>query len=265
MRIAFARATQIRTHALLKGIVASGDELVSAGEPAHAAVCQWWGDAVGLYARGYRRVLVCELGHLGDRGRSSSLSWDGSGLHAVAPERPEPPLEAWRGRTGSYALLLGQVPFDWAVRVALEGEHYGQWLSETRSAVTRLTGLPVRVREHPELACLKPTPGNRRRPTLREELEGARIAVTLNSTSAVEAVCMGVPTVVLDRRGCMASSVSAEFGGPWHIEPANRRAWVNRLARLQWTLAELESGEAWRAVRDMVAADLKRQPLQRIA
>ena len=63
---------------------------------------------------------------------------------------------------------------------------------------------------------------------------------------------MGVPTVVLDLRGCMASAVSATFARITWTEPANRRAWVNRLARLQWSHAELESGQAWQAMRGVL-------------
>lgn len=88
-------------------------------------------------------------------------------------------------------------------------------------------------------------------PSLRAELEGAQIAVTLNSTAAVDAIVMGVPTVVWDRRGCMAAPVSARFG-PRLLEEPGRRAWVNRLARLQWSMEELRDGSAWKAIRGVL-------------
>lgn len=252
--------------ALCKGIVAAGDEVfrLNGGAPPDAtvAVASNWGAAVDLYGMGYERVAVVECGYLGNRNWWCSLSLDGlngRGIHAETPERPEPMLEPWRGARDGYALILGQVPTDWAVRVALK-HPYEAWLAETTRDLER-RGYEVRFREHPYVTALKPAPPEPPRdramrhrarlpppprPTLRQELEGARIAVTLNSTSAIEAVCMGVPTIVYDR-GCMAWAVSSEFGS--FAEPSNRRAWVNRLVRLQWSMDELGDGTAWRAIR----------------
>lgn len=266
MRVVIQAASQPRVRALVRGIEAAGDEPVTIAWAATAdvAVCQWWGGARTLYELGFKRVLVCELGYLGDRHREwSSLAWDGlagRGIHVEGPERPPPPLEPWRINMDGYALILGQVPTDWAVRLALKSTRYEAWLEATKRRLEDY-GYTVRYRKHPEVAALDPHPPSSprerwrrqpppKRPTLREELEGARLAVTLNSTAAIEAVCMGVPTVTLDRRGCMAGPVSAEFGGLWlDQEPPHRRAWVNRLARLQWSKAELEDGTAWRAMK----------------
>jgi hypothetical protein len=255
--------------ALARGIRAAGDELVPPGERADCAIAKYWGDALRLYELGHKNVLVCELGFLGDRRKWCHLAWDGlagRGIHVAGPERAPPVLELWQARSAGYALLLGQVPDDWAVRLALKDTPYAWWIAETRRMLER-HGFEVRYRKHPELAMLDPLPPRPpsdwrrrrelrqtvapRRPTLREELAGARIAVTLNSTSAIEAVCLGVPTWTLDRRGSMAGAVSAELGGRWlSEEPPHRRAWVNRLARLQWSLEELADGTAWRALRD---------------
>lgn len=276
MRVAYLRATQWRILSLLNGIGLAGDEHFSTTESADVtgtdvAVVQWWGDAVRARALGYRRVLVCELGYLGDRHMVwSSLSWNGlngRGTHGLGPERyPEPLLEPWRPRPfAGRALILGQVPDDWAVKCALKGS-YEEWLREATLELER-RGYSVRLRKHPEVAALDPLPGEpprerllRRRarqplpprPTLREELAAAGIAVTLNSTAAIEAVCMGVPTVVWDRRGCMAGSVSAEFTARGLEEPSNRRAWVNRLARMQWSKRELEDGSAWKTMKELI-------------
>lgn len=243
--------------ALMRGIAAAGDELVNLAVSPHSAVdcvaVQWWGDAVRAQALGHLRVLVCELGWLGDRHREwSQLAWDGlngRGIHGLGPEREPPPLEPWRVRSDGYALILGQVPNDWAVRLALKDRTYSEWLADA-TELLELCDFEVRYRPHPEVAALDPS--HARRPTLLEELEGARLALTLNSTAAVQAVCAGVPTVVMDRRGCMAAGVSASCSGLWlDREPPHRRAWVNRLARMQWSMAELESGEAWITLRSL--------------
>lgn len=268
MRVATAHDTKARLVALKAGILAAGDELVQAGELADVAIASNWGAALHLQRMGYR-VAVCECGWLGNRNWWCSLSLDGlngRGIHVEAPVRPEPELEPWRARESGYALLLGQIPHDWAVKCALEGMTYEQWLLETTRVLERAYGFQVRYRMHPEVYMLQPhepepprarlmrtrarvpKPGQ---PSLRAELEGAQIAVTLNSTAAVDAIVMGVPTVVWDRHGCMAAPVSARFG-PRLLEEPGRRSWVNRLARLQWSMEELRSGLAWRALREVL-------------
>jgi hypothetical protein len=246
VKVAIYHTTKARLNALTRGIVANGDATVEVTQLADVAVASNWGDAIQLYSMGHRRVAICECGYLGNRNWWCSLSLDGlngRGIHAEGPERPEPELAPWRGARSGYALILGQVPDDWAVRVALKWP-YADWLRETTLDLDR-RGYEVRFRQHPYEAQ-KDRTLTKQPPPLLEELAGARIAVTLNSTSAVEAVCAGVPTVVHDR-GCMAWPVSAEYGSL--AEPSNRRAWVNRLARLQWSMDELGDGTAWRAIR----------------
>lgn len=252
MRVAVPQTTKARVAALCRGITASGHELVPVGQSAAVAVASNWGAALELYHMGYRNVAVCECGYLGNRNAWHSLSWDGlngRGVHAQAMERPEPHLEPWRGERAGYALLLGQVPTDWSVKLALGSMPYAAWLEETTRTLERF-GFVVRYRPHPEtsMADLART---KQPPPLREELAGARIAVTLNSTSAIEAVCQGVPTIVWDEAGSMAAPVATKFSTDPRLtynEPPNRRAWVNMLARLQWSSDELETGSAWRAI-----------------
>lgn len=269
MRVALPNDTKGRLVALRAGIIAAGDVVVAADEDADCAVGSNWGAVLALRKK-YDHVAVCECGYLGNRNWWCSISWDGlngRGRHGLAPERPEPELEPWRERSDGYALILGQVPTDWAVRVALEELGYTSYngLFLNMRAALKLRGYDVRVREHPEVVMSRPLPPESPRdrklrriarepkpkaqPSLRAELEGARLAVTLNSTAAIEAVCMGVPTVVYDR-GSMAGRVSSTLGGPFG-EPTNRRTWVNQLARMQWSMAELEDGTAWRAVRSL--------------
>ncbi len=252
MRVAVPQTTKARVAALCRGISASGDELVPVGQSAPVAVASNWGSVLELYGMGYARVALCECGYLGNRNAWCSLSWDGlngRGIHALAPERPDPHLDPWRGERAGYALLLGQVPTDWAVRLALRGFGYAEWLEEVTREL-ELRGFTVRYRPHPEVS-MADTTLTKQPPSLREELGGARIAVTLNSTSAIDAVCAGVPTVVWDELGCMAAPVATKISTSERFaysEPLNRRSWANTLARLQWSMDELETGSAWRAL-----------------
>lgn len=249
------RARKERLERLCAGIRAAGDEPVHYWDgTGEAAVASNWGDALELYRVGYRHVLVCECGYLGNRNYWSSLSWDGlngRGLHAYAPARAELEeleLMPWRGERPGYALLLGQVPDDWAVRLALGSTPYDVWLQEAELRLEQL-GYEVRYRQHPEVS-MRDRALTKQPPPLLQELEGARIAATLNSTSAIEAVCSGVPTLVWDHDGSMAAAVAADPECPYY-EPPNRRAWVNTLARMQWSPDELSDGSAWRTLRQL--------------
>lgn len=264
MRVAIPVTTKRRLEALAAGVKVTGDTVVLPGETADCAAVSNWGDALELRAR-YERVLVCECGYLGNRNYYSALSWDGlngRGRHGLAPARALGNIVRldpwrWRGVRPSNALLLGQVPWDWAVRLALEPLRlsYEDFVRQTTATLLQL-GYTVRFRPHPEVYMRDPRPARAQRP-LREELEEAELAVTLNSTAAIEAVCMGVPTVVCDRSGSMAAPVSTTFTGPFE-EPPARKAWANLLARQQWSLDELEDGSAWRTMRALMIPTIER-------
>jgi hypothetical protein len=256
VRIGFKDSRKARIEALCAGVRAAGDTPVHYWDGAGEAfgIAADWGAALELYRVGYKHVLVCECGYLGNRYLWSSLAWDGlngRGIHAEGPLRAVPYLEPWRGAREGYALILGQVPTDWAVKLALKGLSYADWLEELVLEL-ELRGYVPRYRPHPEIYMADATRTRSQLPLL-EELAGARIAVTLNSTAAIDAVCAGVPTVVKDRRGCMAGAVSSEYGGRWLAEePPHRRAWANKLARMQWSLDELSNGLAWSTLRRCV-------------
>lgn len=254
MKVALINRPKQRLAQLCRGIAASGDEVVAEGEPAQVAVISNWGDAT-LCMGVYEHALVCECGYLGNRNEWLSLAWDGlngRGRHGVGPERPEVPLAPWRANGDGYALILGQVPTDWAVRVAFRtvssAHAYEEWLGSVVHELER-RGYPVRYRPHPEVYMQNLNVTRAQRPLL-EELAGARIAVTLNSTAAIDAICAGVPTVIYDRRGSMARAMASKFDH--YEEPPNRRAWIQSLARMQWHMSELESGLAWKTMKELL-------------
>ena len=85
-----------------------------------------------------------------------------------------------------------------------------------------------------------------------KELSDAWIVVTHSSAAACEALLRGVPVLVTDR-SCVAVSMSGTWA-PRSVEepyrPEDRVAFVARLAASQWTLGEMRSGVAWKAVRE---------------
>ena len=185
------------------------------------------------------RILVMERGHLPDRMHYASCGWDGLGRRGRYPKVDDWGArwrEHWGGlmqpwRTGGeYALLLGQVPGD----AALAGLDIEAWVQRMTGDLES-AGWPVRFRPHPLVAS--------RRATLAEDLAGAAICVTYNSTAGVEAVLAGVPTITLDE-GAMAWEVTSHTvqDAPWRPD---RWAWAHGLAWTSYTLEEIAAGLAW--------------------
>jgi hypothetical protein len=88
-------------------------------------------------------------------------------------------------------------------------------------------------RKHP--AAANPTT----RP-LTNDWNGCRLAITLNSSVAVDTVMAGIPTITMDE-GSMAWDVTGH--SPDDVKTPDRRAWIRRLAWTQWHHQEINDGE----------------------
>jgi hypothetical protein len=71
--------------------------------------------------------------------------------------------------------------------------------------------------------------------------DGCGLAVTLNSSVAVDAVLSGIPSVTMDE-GAMAWDVTSHDG---EIIKPPRRDWLHWLAWTQWTWTEIAEGKPW--------------------
>ncbi len=209
-------------------------------------------------------VLVMERAYLPDRLEYTSMGWNGLNNRATFPEcrddgarfRSHWPnlLKPWRtiGERG-YVLICGQVPGDASVKNVN--------LAEWAQTVVDIAWDDLLFRPHPVLIERKATI---RRPkgvkistaeTLEEDLAGAKLCVTYNSNSGVEAVLAGVPTVAFDE-GSMAWPMACH--GALNALRPNRDEWAHNLAFSQWTLDEIANGTAWYFVKD-VQEPLKRE------
>jgi hypothetical protein len=234
-------------------------EIVSAYSytPCDLAVC--WGVHHEAIFAGQRthggRVLVMERAYLGDRTHWVSMGYDGLNGRAQFYTEDVPSdraaahwshaLRPWRDG-GHYALLLGQVPGDAAVR----GLQLEAWVRDiARALVAR--GYLVVFRPHPQARQTIHAPAllvqARRDRSLDEELAEAAVAVTWNSNAGVDAVLAGVPTVALDE-GSMAWPVTSHAIQADPVRP-DRRRWLERLAYCQWTPDEIAHGDAWAHLR----------------
>ncbi len=205
-----------------------------------------WGDKLPAQIQIPR--LILEAGYIngqsGDyvRDRLQFISTGWNGLHGRADSgRLDCPSDRFDGlgielspwRTGgNYALICGQHPGDSCAPTT-------EMTKKIADEVQRVY-LEYRFRPHPLIA-------NTMRP-LRDALADARVCVTWNSTSAIEAVIAGVPTIALDR-GSMAWDVTSHAVSD-ELFRGDRSQWAYNLAYRQFTHDELASGVAWEVISD---------------
>lgn len=210
--------------------------------------CFWshrWPDVIQRAKALGVSYLVGERGYI-DRHRYCSLGFDGlNGLARFA----EPGAGARHEynmkpqHDGDYWLIMGQINGDESLR----GMDINEWAADVYAQLQDVTDLPIYYRPHPQRAQRNPDI-----PLLQGDLEtalaGAHAVVTFNSNSGVDAVLAGCRVVTYDR-GSMAWDVSTHSvrDVPQHFD---RQAWADALTWKQWTLDEIESGEAWEHVKN---------------
>lgn len=238
------------------GLRALGHEpICTHGTPStkHVAV---WGWRMGQVLRNQgKEVLVMERGYLGDRFKNTSLAWNGlNGRGTFAPDNTDPArfneqfaMKPWK-QGGDYALIFGQVPGD----ASLQGRDMMPWY-EQAAEEAKAYGLPVKFRQHPlalkKVGVQKVRGAIASTGSLEDDLNGAAVAITWNSNSAVDAVLAGVPTVTMDE-GSMAWGVTAHEIGK--VVRPDRTDWASALAWKQWTADEIRSGAALVGLLEMV-------------
>lgn len=204
-----------------------------------------------------RSVLIMERGHVGDRVNYASCGWNGLGRRASYAQIDDHGerwrtlfsglLKPWRG-SGSYALLIGQLEGDSALAMLPMG--FPLWAQQQTDAL-RALGYSVLYRPHPRSgevgqAHLAPRSSLLSHSTLAKDLANADLCVTFNSTTGVDAVLAGIPTITLDQ-GAMAWTVATHELRESLIFP-DRGSWAHQLAWTGYTLEEIQSGFAWEHV-----------------
>lgn len=145
-------------------------------------------------------------------------------------ERHAVPMAAWRTGPATRTVLCGQTePYSphWD---SLEG-----WYDSVADRCTHF-------RPHP--ADERPDAGGCSAVTLpvTRSWDDCRLAVTLNSSVAVDCVLAGIPTVTMDE-AAMAWDVTSHDPGETIVP--DRTEWLHWLAWTQWTHDELRAGTPW--------------------
>jgi hypothetical protein len=119
------------------------------------------------------------------------------------------------------------------------------WVEHTVDTLRRHTAREIRVRQHPGNWKMLPDHPDA---SLRAELEGAWACVIWASTAGIRALAMGIPVI-----RCAPAWICAEAAGNDLAQIENppmphQMPVFHRLASAQWTLDEISSGAAIRAL-----------------
>lgn len=248
------------SYALMEGMRKHGDTpfIGSKTKPSDADVAALWSwkrpEITSATMNGGRRVLVMERGFVQPRNEWVSLAVDGfngRGQFAEASDNGDRwerlfshHLKSWR-EGGDYALLIGQVPGD----PALNGTDHAAWVKSTAAKLLAL-GHKVMFRPHPTAPMPCPAGAVLSAGTLAENLSDAERVVAFSSTTAVEAVLAGIPTVVHDEGSIAFPMCSHDVAAPL-VRP-DRTRWCHNMAWRQWSVDELRNGNAWAHVRTLL-------------
>ena len=115
------------------------------------------------------------------------------------------------------------------------------WLEETVEQIKRYTDRPIRIREKPRGRGTS-GPSEAKVP-LAEDLKDAWCLVTSCSIAAIEAQCMGIPTIADNKSFAkeIAGQELADIEDPFFV---GAEEWLYSLAYQQFTPEEFENGKA---------------------
>jgi hypothetical protein len=193
----------------------------------------------------------------------TSVGWNGLGGRANFCNKKSPPtrwndhfsyfekekLKDWSG--GDFILLLTQVYGDQSLilkeQECNEKIDYNKIIAQIR----KNTKLPIYVKHHPneENPNIWNIPNDisiiNKNISVYDAVQNAKICVTINSNSAVEAVLGGTPTITLDR-GSMAWDVTEHNFDKIENPPLpDRTQWLYDTSYCQWKIEEFENGDVW--------------------
>jgi hypothetical protein len=211
-----------------------------------------WGWKRGIkYKEAGANVLLQEHGFVFNRNEWISLGWNGLNGKAdflnqnVSNDRWEtffkPHMKPWK-KDGEYILLCGQVPGD----ASLEGRNLTDWYAKIAKKAKEYYKIPVIWRPHPVAVRTKknisvPNTFLDTNSSLKDSLKKAKLLITYNSNSAVDAVMEGVPVIVYDSGSMVYEIANHKIGS---LEYYDRSDWGRKIAYTQWHISEIASDVA---------------------
>ena len=267
-----------RREAFLSGLIAAGYEIMpdsSFRTPIRPDDLLIIWNRYGRYEQmaeqmeaGGGRVIVVENGYCGKDYNSRQPYAMALGQHQGAGRWYRPPGGGPDWITRFHALGINLAPFDFnrPGYVLICGQRSigsrlmkspPNWHHHIAGQINRDLGLPVEVREHPELllrAKKMPTP-------LHIDLDGARAVVVWSSNVAITSLAMGIPTYYCAPHQIVGISnrwqrIGRE-GGPGN-DTKGRGEWAlsridkfGTMAWAQWFVDEIATGKPFELLRDI--------------
>lgn len=140
------------------------------------------------------------------------------------PPRWHPPIQGWR-LDGDTVQIIGQTAGD----AALRNIELDAWMNRAAVSAVDAFGKRVIKRRHPKMIA----PHERRQEALHETFDDTYVSVSLTSTSAVQTVLAGIPSVIQH-----PASPAFEMGSTNMViaTPPGRDAWAHELAHREYDL-----------------------------
>jgi len=187
-------------------------------------------------------TIVClDLGYF-DETKFERFSISIDGVHGLSmpveaiaklPARPKPKLHPWR-KGGQFIQIIA--PGHPSARkagdiAAAKIIHPEAWAQQTASAASLVFEKPAKIRYHPR----KLPPGEPIPPPLDSTFEETFCSVTYASTTAIQTVIAGVPTVVMHPR-----SPAFVMGSPnlERVCPIGRSKWLHDLSYREYDMTD---------------------------
>jgi hypothetical protein len=185
-------------------------------------------------------TIVClDLGYF-DETKFERYSISINGVHGLSmpvkgiaklPARPKPKLHPWR-KDGEFIQIIapGHPSLKKAGDIAAAKIiHPEAWAQKTALQASAVFGKPAKIRYHPR----KLPPGQPRPPSLESTFEETFCSVTYASTTAIQTIIAGVPTVIMHPR-----SPAFVMGTPNMeiVRPRGRAAWLHDLSYREYDM-----------------------------
>ena len=161
-------------------------------------------------------------------------------------------LHPWRD-SGDHILYAGSSAKYHAFQGLPSPERYA---FEVFDELSRHTDRAIHYRPKPSYRDAEPVSNALfdRRGAMHDAMKGVHAVVTHGSNACFEAVCAGIPCIVLGpgvARPISSTSLD-EIERLRMASEADRVNWLAGLSYWQWTLGEMASGEAWQYVRHRI-------------
>lgn len=166
-------------------------------------------------------------------------------------------LKDWRSN-GDHILLACQRDGGWS----MQNLKVTDWISSTVIELRKHTDRPIIVRGHPgdkqAIRYLKQKGVDwtlSTNPKLTQDLTNAWATITYNSSPGVASAIEGIPLFVTDPNPKISQAYDVANTDLSQIENAKgfeRRSWLNKLSMCHWNFEEIESGKAWKHMRQFI-------------